>query len=335
MTETTQKANEQNSPKKARSKPFRLVLGVALVALIIASAYGIRYILWLNASEKCIDAVAKGEFPLAIKEGQKSLELIRILPDPQAYANNLRLLGTIYACRRQFDKAETYYKFLLSFDEKTWGRKSSHYAANLDDLALVYRKTGKFKDSEDLYKEAIETYKTVPNHELERARSLALCAWVLMKQKKLEEALNFIAESDQIFSAQLGQTSFERLVPLVEGAYISKQQGKTNQVYADINTAYKLITEPKPLEESNAQTVVAINLLAQMLDELGEKEKALTAYQLALKNCQTSAFGGEYNTFMCDILAPEARLLRAVGKTNEADKLDQQAKSIRALAEPN
>ena len=321
--------------KPKQLQGLRVVLLTLGIALILGAAFGVRYLVWLRTTDASLTAVSNGDFPRAVSEADNAIRIMSILPDQKSYAQSLRIMFSIYACRRQFVKAARYSRSLLAFDEKSWGRSSAEYANDLGDLALMYRKQRKFAESEKVYREVIALFqKNGTAYDLERARNLAAIAWVLCKQDKFDEALRSISDSDQIFRAKLPENSYERLTGIIEGAYISRQTNKIPQLHADINTAYKIATEPEELEKSSAQTVVGLNLLAQIFEELGKQAQALKMYAIAEQNCESSVFGGSNNIYMVDVLIPHARLLESMGKKVEAKALFERAARIHSLKEP-
>ncbi len=334
MTDPAPTEIASEAPKPSQRKLFVVLSAVIGLVLIVLAGFGIRYFVWWSISNKSIDAVAEGDFPKAVTEAQSALQVMSFLPDPKAYETNLRLLTSIYACRRNFAKSLVYNEQLLRFAEKTWSKKSPEYALALTEMALAYRKMQRFRQSEDLYAEAVKIYRSLPGHELDTARTLALYAWVLCKQNRFDEALASINQSDEMMRKLVPESSFERLPAIVEGAYISKAMGKTTEFYADMASAYKICTEPQDLEKSSAPTVVVLNLLAQLLEEAMEEEHAAKTYSIAVKNCESSTFGGQYNTFMCDILDPQAKLLRKINKIPQAEVAEKRSEQVRAVKDP-
>lgn len=321
MTETEPIVSSKESPKRAPIRVFPIFAGIVIVGLILGVGYLIRYGIWVDWSVKAINKVEAGRFKQAVQDAEEATRVMSFLPEPKSYALSLRLMSSIYACRRQFKQAERYNAALLAYDQKIWGRNSSEYAADLADLALIRRKQSRFPESEKLYREAIQIFAGLPKCEVDKARNMALLAWVLARQDKFEEALKLIAESDQIMKAKFSENSFERLVGIVEAAWISREMGNINQCHADMATAYKISIEPTELEKSSAQTVVALSLLAKMLDEEGHKDKANKIFYIAEANCKSSAFGKTSNRFMADIWDAHSKLLSELGEHEESQQL--------------
>lgn len=334
MTDPDQQISTPEARKPSRKKLFTVLGVLGGLALIVLGAFGVRYFVWWSESNKSIEAVAAGDFPKAVVEAKSALQVMSFMPDPKAVETNLRLLTSIYACRRQFGPSMSYNKELITFAQKTWGSNSPEYAWALSDMALAYRKLGMFRQSEELYSQVIRIYKGVPGHEMDLARTQALYAWVLCKQNKFEEALSAIKQADELMKPLVPEDSFERLPAIIEGAYISKALGKTTEFYADLASAYKICTEPQDLEKSSAPTVVVLNLLAQLLEDAAEFEHAAKTYSIAVKNCESSTFGGQYNTFMCDILDPQAILLRRLNKVPQAEFAEARSKEVRQIKDP-
>lgn len=331
-----EKVESATGPRKPSGKKLVLLLTVVgIIALIVLGAFGARYYIWWTTSNKSIESAAAGDFPKAVAEGKAALEVMSFLPDPKASESTLRTLSSIYACRRNFAAALTYNYQLQELAKKTWGPESAEYALAVCELANIFLEQQKFRQAGMLYANVIGIYKKLPGHEIDTARTLALYAWALCKQNKWEEALAAINQSDEMMRKIVPESSYERLPAIIEGAYISKALGKTTEFYADLASAYKICTEPQDLEKSSHQTAVVLNLLAQLLDEAMEEEHSAKVYSLAVKNCESSSFGGQYNIFMCDILDLQAKQLRKINKVPQAEFAEARSKQVREVKEPN
>ncbi len=336
-------ASNDSKPKSKHPRAARLLGWLLAFALILLLSLLCRYAVWVGRVNESLDALEQGKLTKARDLARESIALMSFLPDNKSFALSLRLLTDVYACRRQFQQAELYELRLLDFDKKIWGESSPEYAGDLGDLALMKRKTQNFAEAERLYKKVIALFDLRPGHEIESARNKALLAWVLIQQNKLDEAKQMIAESDQVLVKAFGKDHFERAVGLVENAVISRKEGKLEEFKRDRDLVFDIATKPKRLEKSSAQTVVVLNLLAQMYAEEIKPEnplkedgndnaqKAVTLFEIAESNCKASAFGGGYNMFMADILEPHAKLLSKLGKHNDAELLKRRAQQIRSL----
>lgn len=326
MTHTTK------VPINWRPKIKQMALVAVIVALIIAASLGIRFWMWVTAINSGLDALEQGKLTKARQQAQQAIVLMSWFPDNKSFALSLRMMTSIYACRRQFKQAESYCRRLLEFDRKIWGENSPEFAGDLSDLALMKRKQQEFAESEKLYRKVIDIYSLYRDRGAERARYQALLAWVLIQQNKIDEAQHLLDESDKTLQAKFGESHFERLVGVVENAYIQKKiKGANEKFRTGVDTAYKIATEPNELDKSSAQTVVVLNLLGQMLAELGDNERALKIFEIAERNCISSAFGGGYNSFMADILEPHAKLLAKMGRMNESEIMRRRAAQIRSV----
>lgn len=327
----TESAPKEVKTGKGRSRWVKLAGVVTIVALILGLGLLARYGLWVQAVNAAMDSIESGRFMKARDQARQAIAMMSWLPDAKSFALSLRLVSNIYACRRQFQQSEDYNRRLLIFDKKVWGRESVEFADDLAGLALMKRKQRQWVESEGFYKGAIGIYEQHPESVLECARAKALLAWVLVQQTQLDDAIKLIDESDAVLKKQYGEAHWERLVGLVELATIHEKQGKKELHKKEIDAIYRMVTEPKVLEKSSAQTVVVLNLLAQSLVEMGEDEKALQVFEIAEINCRSSVFAGGYNTFMADILEPHAKLLKKLGKDHDADLLLRRAEEIRKI----
>ena len=323
-------AKDTPKPGKKRGRWFKLASGVTILGLILGLGLLGRYALWVRTVNESLDSIQAGNFVQAQEQARHALAMMSILPDAKSFAISLRLFSNMYSCRRLFQKAEVYNMRLMIFDRKHWGQESVEYADALASLALIKRKVQQWAESEMMYKNAIASYAKHSGAEVEGAHAKALCAWVQLKQNKIDDALTSINESDAVLKAKFGEKHFERLVGLVELAVIHEKQGKNELLRSEVESLYKMVTEPK-LEASSAQTVVVLNLLAQYLVEFGEDEKALRVFEIAEANCKNSVFGGENNLFMVDILEPHAKLLEKMGRKADALVLKKRAIEIRGI----
>lgn len=342
--------NVKASGGRSRGK---ILIPVVILALLLAAGFGARYAFWVKTSNEALDLVADGHFRQAKQKALQSLELMRVLPDSKSYALNLRMLASIYACRRVFDEALIWNERLLEFDRKCWGEKSAEYAGDLSDIALIRRKQKNFPASEKLYQQVVSIFTRCPGKEDDAARNKALLAWIMIQENKNNEGLELIADSDDFLKRKFGEKSWERLIGLIGRAWLGLRETKISNkagaallgpdpeislppedIQRDLDIAYEIATQPKDLEKSSAQTVVMLNLLAQMYVEIHEKEKALKLFEIAENNCRTSVFGGTKNLYMADILEPHAKYLRELGQSDKADMLLAEAKKIKNLKNP-
>lgn len=316
--------------KRFGTKKFMLLIAVFAVLVFVLAL--LRYVFWVRQVNETMDSIWQGRFAKAREEARTAIQMMSWFPDSKSFALSLRLMTSIYACRRQFRQAELYNQKLLEFDKRTWGTKSREYAGDISELALMKRKQRQFVESKRLYEQAIAIYENDgKTSELDLARMQALLAWVLVQQGRNKEALSLIEKSDKVICNTLGESHFERLVGLVERAYIHKLDSNSDAMTKDLELAYKLCSSPLPLEKSSAQTVVVLNLLAQTFAEQNQLEKAEKIFEIAESNCKSSVFAGGYNTYMADILEPHALLLEKLGHKQEAIVLKRRAAQIRGL----
>ncbi len=321
----------KSTPANKRRRLIRLALPLTILALILAMAWGGRYVIWVKTVNESLDSMQRGEFIKALEQARQCISMMSCIQDSKSLCISYRLMSSIYACRRQFQQAQVYNAKGLDIDKSVWGKGSVEYADDLQNLALMKRKQREFPESEKMYNEAIAIYQSRTGSDVECARAKALDAWVLIQQDKMVDAKKLLTESDQTLKQQFGDAHFERLVGLIESAYISKKEGKAAELNAALDTVYKMITEPKAFERSSAQTVVVLNLLAQMLRDRGQEDKALKIFEIAEINCKSSAIAGGYNTFMADILETHAKLLSKLGHQNESEELRRRAAEIRSI----
>lgn len=87
---------------------------------------------------------------------------------PQALAlsqmsNALRGLGTAHSEQRQYSEAEAYYKRALEIREGLHGPDGMQVAASLNDLALVYRKEGRYDEALPMFERAARIFEATGN----------------------------------------------------------------------------------------------------------------------------------------------------------------------------
>lgn len=321
--------------KSAQNKPWRwthLIAILVLFALILGGIVIYAYWNWVGLVAKSMQQLEQGDLAASRATAKDAISYMapaqRISPD--SMATSIRLLMNIYACRRHFTEAQIVNRRLLDFDKSIWGENSFQYADEICGLALMKRKLREFDESARLYKFAISIYDRFPEKAAEKARVQGLLCWDLIQTGKLDEAETMLKEADSFLKEKFGTNSFERLVPLIELAYLHKI--KKDSVYKEeLAAEYKMVTEPKRLEKSSAQTVVVLNLMAQLFAEEKQNEEALASFQIAEKNCESSVFGRRSNLYMADILQPESELLTVLGRKKEAANKLEEARHIRQL----
>lgn len=317
-------------PPKKITVRLDLFKHLVIAAVFVLLLWLLRLLLWFVLSIQASEYLEKGELNRSAETDRQASEIMSVLPYPECFTLSLKRLSNIYSSRRQFERAESYHAKLLEFDKKQWGASSAQYAEDLSGIALIRRKQRRFDESIGLYRQSISILHACRGKEVSRARLQPLLAWVLIQKNDLDEALELISESDEILKKEFGEISFERLVGLIERAHVLRLTGDA-RFKQELDFAYRLITVPGDLENSSAQTVVVINLLAQILEQTGDDERALHAFAIAEKNCETSVFGGGYNLFLVDILSPHAKLLEKLGRVREADALRQRAQQVKEL----
>lgn len=314
----------------ARRRGFAAWQILGGIVLILGGVAGFIYWNWVHAVNLSIDALERGDTVGALNLAKDALGAAPRELDKKSMLTTLRLITNIYACRRQFGAAEFWNGSAQDYDRKAFGKDSVEMATEYAGLALFRRKRQKFRDSEELYRDAIAIYEKYPEEAAECARVKALLAWDLIQLKRYDEARSYLHQSNDVLRKQFGNESFELLVGLVEGAYLKKLEEDASW-HADLQLAYTMITEPKDLAKSSAQTVVVLNLMAQMLQDSNEDVKSLKTFQIAEANCKSSVFGGRYNLYMADILVPQSKLLVKMGRQQEADALMVLAADVRKV----
>src|SRR5579883_1315638 len=88
-------------------KRLWIALAIVLVlGVLLAGSYAYLYSLWLTSSTAAIDLSRAGKFNAATSKAKESLRISRTMHDRKSFALSLRIMASIYACRREFDTAD-------------------------------------------------------------------------------------------------------------------------------------------------------------------------------------------------------------------------------------
>jgi len=248
-------------------------------------------------------------------------------PDVAASLNNL---ATLYRDQGQYARAETLYKRSLGIVRRKLGPFHPDVATGLNNLASLYEDEGLYVKAEPLYKRAFFIWqKTLGPNDPNVAVSMNNLASLYDDQKKYALAEMLYKQSLAIKEQNLGPNNPSLATSLNNLARVYMAQGRYPEAKPVLDRALTVLNWPGHAEPSPVLGRVLANLGTLNRDE-GDFENAEDLYQRSLKITKEAT--GPRSPDMAKTLADYAVLLRETNRSDEARKIETEAKAIKALS---
>lgn len=245
-------------------------------------------------------------------------------PNHPDVAESLESLAALYFRDARYGDAELLYKRALAIQKKTLRPDHPKVASCLNNLALLYTYQGKTSEAEPIFKEALEVREKAfgPDHP-DVAQSLKSLAYFYLDNDKYDEAEPLYKRALSISEKTLGSDHISVASILGALAYICDKKGQYDEA-ANLYQRALAIREKYPdsyqLELSDTLFSLAL-MYHHRLNRLKEAE-ALYKRAIAIQEKVLSPDSSE----LIKTLKESVSLLRALGKENEALKLEARIK---------
>lgn len=161
----------------------------------------------LQALRKAGDfAERSGNYPAALRFGERALEQARAGDDQIALARVLNDYALTLNAAGRYDEAEPLYREAMAIVEKTLGKEHPSYAGSLNNLALLLDTTGRSDEAEPLFREAMAiTGATLGKEHPTYATNLNNLAVLYASTQRFDKALPLMEQALAIRQAALGK----------------------------------------------------------------------------------------------------------------------------------
>lgn len=245
---------------------------------------------------------------------------------PEA-GNTQNDVGIVYVKLRQLSKAEDAFNASLKIKRKKYKQNLASIALVLSNLGELYRQQGKWKEAEELHRQAITDKENElgPDHP-SLVTSLNNLAIVLRETKRGDESVPFLERAIAIGEAAAKADPDERPNYATAlhnfGDYYSNKRDfdKARPLY---EKALKLRREA--LGNDHPWVAETLNNLANMLVSQDKAAEALPLFDEAI-TIRTNEFGAT-DQRVTKVMMNKAMALDRLGKKDEAQKLRDEAKA--------
>lgn len=297
---------------------------VILVASIFGNAYSQD---WRYYDSLRVEKQNLKEIDVSIEFGEKSLELylFEYGENGNLYADLLGVMMNLHKTAKQFSLAEFYGVKELIVRERVEGKLSPNYIATCNNLALLYKELGNYKQAEPLYIEVKNLVEELygKGHE-EYAASCNNLATFYRAIGRFSEAEPLLVEARGIYENLFGKEHPNYLV-------ITNNLGGLYRAIGNYGAAELCYIEVKSIREEllgkeNIDYGVSCNNLAFLYRTMGNYNAAEPLY-LESKEIFEKLLGREHPYYL-SIASNLALLYRQTGKYEDAEPLLIEAKIV-------
>lgn len=226
----------------------------------------------------------KGDYELACNYMEKIVEIQEKKGESRRLANDYCLLGGIYSKLGQFDQALTNYQQALSLQRSMLGEGHADLALIYNGIGIVYRKQGKYDQSNQWFEKAIEIRGTHPVGWLdpEVAVSYHSLGMSYYEQGQYERAIQLHEKALEIHRLAVGKKPFGSIAANHEGlanCYIALRE--LDKALFHAQEALQMITSVTR-KEHPALYSTYMNL-GLVYHNAKQYDQALDCYQRALR----------------------------------------------------
>lgn len=229
-------------------------------------------------------------------------------------------------CRGQYAAAEPLYQQSLEIRRQVFGEYHPHVATSLNNLAALYRWTGRLQEAALSYRESLDVYRhlsPVPIDDfIATINNLAL-VYQLMGQ--YDDAEPLFAQARELCRRTLGENSRGFASIISNQAMLYEAAGRYDEARPLLQQALQI--RRAVLGERHPEYSLNLNNLAMLSATMGRYEEAETLLQEALVLCRT-ALGEDHPQFATS-LNNLAELYCTTGRYEEAEPLHRRVLEIR------
>jgi tetratricopeptide (TPR) repeat protein len=278
-----------------------------------------------NEAEKLRE---KGEYPKALKQYQRALELAPQVfgPDHEKTATILNNLAVLYQNMGQRANAEPLFKRSLQIREAKLGRDHLAVADTLNNLAGLYRDMGQVAKAEPLLKRSLQIYEAnLGQDHLRVAPILNNLAALYLGMGLLTKAEPLLQRSLEIYEAKLGRDHPKVAETLNSLAILYQNMGQL----AKAEPLYRRSLEIREDKLGRDHLFVAgtLNNLAALYFSMGQWAKAEPLLKRSVKIYEAKL--GQDHPFVADTLNNLAALYLRMGHWAKAEPLFKRSLEIR------
>lgn len=259
-------------------------------------------------------------------KAQESAALIASLDTEGADAAILNNLAALSQMRRDFEKAELYFKRAMSASDKSSPASSKIWLESAENLALLFIELNRFKEAEDLLKESVQLSSQIYTQEHERYASSLLKQATLYRgtgrfnlaDKNFEQAFTIFQNKDLTQTEQFASL-------LASGAVLFQFMGdyrKSEELFIQSMTLYESLGQ-----KTSRDYTTLLNNFA-VLEQL--QGRYLNSRDLFLEVVElTNAQHGEESPLTASAIENLAQTQLSLGVFDKAEELLNRSLQIR------
>jgi len=252
---------------------------------------------------------------------------------PEA-GNAYNMVGIVYVKMKELIKAEQSFQASLQIKRKKYKQNVASIAIVLSNLGELYRQQRKWKEAEELHKQAISDKENElgPEHP-DLVTSLNNLAIVYRETNRLDEALPLLERARDIGKKAIVDNPDERvnyataLHNLAEWYALKKQFDKAEALYKEA-----LQLRRTALGNEHPHVAETLMNYANMLASMGRGEESLPMYDEAIV-IRRNEFG-RADARVVKAMQNKLMALQRMKRTDEAKKLEDEIKALQAPASP-
>lgn len=243
------------------------------------------------------------------------------------YLRALSSLGLVNLTQAKNSKAGEYLTTTLEMSEKTVGKKSAAYIANLNNLAKLHQALGNYNEAEREFNEALELSEGVFGAGMQKAILLNNKAMLFQSVGRYDEAAELMKDAMTASSKGPKKTfqSFDNRKFQANLAFIYQLSGKLAEAEASFLAIKKVFDDRK--QTGNAEYAGLLNQLGILYIQMGKLEKVEELFKKS-KSVYKEKFTEE-NTYYAKVTNDLGNFYRMQARYEDAEKQLNKALHIR------
>lgn len=243
------------------------------------------------------------------------------------YLKALSSLGLVNLTQAKNTKASEYLATTLEMSEKTVGKESAAYVANLNNLAKLHQALGKYNEAEGEFNEALTLSDKVFGEGMQKAILLNNKAMLFQAVGRYDEAAELMKDALKATSKGPKKTfqSFDNRKFQVNLAFIYQLSGKLPEAEKAFLEIKKVFEDRK--QTGNAEYAGLLNQMGILYIQMGKPEKVEEPLKKA-KAIYKERFTEE-NTYYAKVTNDLGNFYRMTARYEDAEKQLNKALNIR------